>query len=416
MRLVRRLGLSVCLLLTGGAVTSAQQPPSQVLRLTEAEALERMMSSDPRMRGLGARIDEVRAVQAERLLWPNPVVTYSREHVANTDDVFVVARQELPITGRMSRIETAGRFAVDAAEADIRFQRVRLQAELRQVFTTLLLAQEREAVLLDGIKALQDLIAMLRAREDAGEGSSYDRMRGERALAELRAELVSAQVARAQAQGELAGYLGPNVLPQTLGAAGQLEHSGPAPLLASLVEQAIAARADHRVYELLVQQFEAERLAAARLRVPTPAVSGGLKRSGSNDVRSEGYQFSLDLTVPLFNRGQSAEALAAAQATRAAADAAWSRVRIEADVRAAHAALVMQQEEAARYRQSAADTAEPLVQIGRVGYEEGELGILELLDAETQVLRARLRLLELTAAARRTAIDLDRATGQEIRR
>ena len=78
-------------------------------------------------------------------------------------------------------------------------------------------------------------------------------------------------------------------------------------------------------------------------------------------------------------------------------------------------ALAIQQERAARYRQSAAEIAEPLAKIGRVAYEEGELGILELLDSDRQALDARLRILDLAAAARRAAIDLDRAIGREFR-
>ena len=58
--------------------------------------------------------------------------------------------------------------------------------------------------------------------------------------------------------------------------------------------------------------------------------------------------------------------------------------------------------------------AEPLAQIGRIGYEEGELSILELLDSDRQALDARLRILDLAAAARRAAIDLDRAIGREF--
>lgn len=73
------------------------------------------------------------------------------------------------------------------------------------------------------------------------------------------------------------------------------------------------------------------------------------------------------------------------------------------------------QERAARHQQSAAAIAEPLAKIGRVGYEEGELSILELLDADRQALEARLQVLELAAAARRAAIELDRVIGQEFR-
>lgn len=414
MRLV--IGLGVCGLLYGSVWAQAQgTAATQVQRFTEAEAVARLMAGDPRVRALSARIDEVRAIQAERARWPNPVASYARESVANVTDVFLVARQELSVSGRRGQLRTAGRIAVEAAEADSRFQVIQLQADFRQAFTTLLHAQEREVALRSGIEALQKLIEVLRAREEAGEGSSYDRMRGQRALVDLEADLASAAIARAQAQGQLAGHLGPNVIPAALVAADQLDPSTPTPPVEMLVEQALTNRADYRATELATKQFEAERLAAARLRVPTPTVSGGLKRSRTVDVTSAGYLFSLDVALPLFNRGQSAVALASAQAARAEAETASSRIRIEADVRSAHAALAIQQERATRYRRSAADTAEPLARIGRVGYEEGELGILELLDADSQALDARLRVLDLAAAARRAAIELDRAIGREFR-
>ena len=123
----------------------------------------------------------------------------------------------------------------------------------------------------------------------------------------------------------------------------------------------------------------------------------------------------MDLAIPLFSRGQAATALAAAQKARAEAEAQLWRLQIEADVRAAYNVARIQQERVTRYQESAAAIAEPLAQIGRVGYEEGELSILELLDAERQALEARLQVLELAAAARRAAIDLDRVIGREIR-
>ncbi len=51
--------------------------------------------------------------------------------------------------------------------------------------------------------------------------------------------------------------------------------------------------------------------------------------------------------------------------------------------------------------------------IATAAYEEGEYGILELLDAHRVTLGAELRLLDLSAAARRAAIELDRAIGGE---
>ena len=189
----------------------------------------------------------------------------------------------------------------------------------------------------------------------------------------------------------------------------------PASSVDAVIQEALSNRGDYQTTQLSIAQFDAEREAATRLRVPTPTLTGGLKRSNARGISASGYQFSLDIAVPLFGRGQAATALASAQRAQAEAEAESWRGRIESEVRAAHSTLAIHEERAARYRHAAAEIAEPLARIGRVAYEEGELGILELLDSDRQALDARLRILELAAAARRAAIDLDRAIGREFR-
>jgi outer membrane protein TolC len=392
--------------------TSSEPPLS---RLTEREAVARFLTGDPRVRALNARIEEVRATQAERTLWPNPTATFSRESVERAHDTFLLARQELPVSGRRGRLHTAGRLAVDAAQAEAQFERVQLQADVREAYTALLLAQQREDTLQASIDALQELVSLLRTREEGGEGSTYDRMRGQRALIDLEAERSLVAGERVVAQGRLAGYLGPGVIPDALVAADALIANLPLAPLQALIEQALTNRGDYRAAELAIARFDAERSAATRLQVPTPSLTGGLKRSDLGGTASAGYQVSVDVTLPLFSRGQSATALATAQRTRAQAEAQTWRLQIEAHVRAAYEVAVILQEQAARYQESTAAIAEPLARIGRIGYEEGELSILELLDAERQALDARLRGLELAGAARRATIELDRVMGQEFR-
>jgi outer membrane protein, heavy metal efflux system len=391
----------------------AREPP--MLRLTEREAVARFLTRDPRIRALNARIDEIRATQAERTLWPNPSATFSRERVLGAHDTFLLARQELPISGRRGRLQTAGRLAVDAAQAEAQSERVQLRTDVRGAYAALLLSQQREEALEGSIAELQKLISVLRTREEGGEGSTYDRMRGQRALVDVQAERALAAADRAQAQGRLAGYLGPGTSPEALVAADSLiatPSQGPLP---ALIDQALANRGDYRASEISRARFEAERSAATRLQIPTPSLTGGLKRSDLGGTSSSGYQVSVDLAIPLFGRGQAATALATAQKARAQAEAESWRLQIEAEVRAAYDVAAIQLERAIRYQESAEAIAGPLATIGRVAYEEGELSILELLDAERQALDARLTVLELAAAARRAAIELDRVTGQEFR-
>jgi outer membrane protein TolC len=414
-----RLAMLVCVgalsALPCSAHSSAQEAQESMLRLTERDALDRFSTRDPRIRALNAGVDEVRATQAERALWPNPSATFSRESVLGAHDTFLLARQELPVSGRRSRLQAAGRLAVDAAQAGAQFERVRLQTDLREAYTALLLAQQREAALQESIDALQKLIAVLRLREEEGEGSSYDRMRGQRALVDLEAERTLAASDRARAQGRLAGYLGPDTTPEALVAVDPLITATSTAALPVLLEQALASRGDYRASEISIARFDAERAAATRLRIPTPSLTGGLKRSDLGGTTSSGYQVSVDIAIPFFSRGQAATALATAQKTRAQAETDAWRLQIEADVRAAYNVASIQHERVTRYQASIAAIAEPLARIGRVGYEDGELSILELLDAQRQALDARLQLLELAAGARRARIELDRVIGQEFR-
>jgi cobalt-zinc-cadmium efflux system outer membrane protein len=58
--------------------------------------------------------------------------------------------------------------------------------------------------------------------------------------------------------------------------------------------------------------------------------------------------------------------------------------------------------------------AEELVQIAEVAYREGEVGILELLDAVRTAARARNRSIDLRLDARLAQIALERAVGDTL--
>ena len=137
-----------------------------------------------------------------------------------------------------------------------------------------------------------------------------------------------------------------------------------------------------------------------------------LKRAGAPAARESGYAVTATVALPLFDRGQAQTARAAAAQARTEAERRALRTRIEGEVRAAHVAASGYRALADRYQVESVEPAAELVSIAAVAYEEGEYGILELLDAHRVMLGARLRLLDLSAAARRAAIDLDRAVGE----
>ena len=382
--------------------------------LTEAQALARMRAEHPYLQALRLGVREIEADARERSLLANPTVGYTREDTGLGVDDFLLVSQELPLRGRARLLREAAEQTATTAEARADASRLDFEARLRRAFTDLLLAQERSGVLEAGVAELGRLVDVLRAREREGEGSRFDRLRTEREVADIETDLQAADIDRLTAQARLASFLAPAADPRTLSAAGRLLDRAAVPSAAELRERALVQRSDYRALILGESRWTTERRAAERLRLPATAVTAGLKRSGVSLARESGYVVAATLAVPLFNRGQQQVARAEAARARTVAERDALRTRIESEVRAAHAEASRYRALAERYRNESVAPAAELAEIAAAAYEEGEYGILELLDAHRVVLRAELRLLELSAAARRAAINLDLAVGREV--
>jgi cobalt-zinc-cadmium efflux system outer membrane protein len=381
--------------------------------LTEEQALDRMRAGHPYLRALRLGVREIEAGERERGLLANPTVGYTREDAGGASDDFLLFSQELPLRGRVGLLREAAGHAVTAAEARAEASRLAFEARLRLAFTDLLLAQEQVAVLDGGLQELVRLVEVLRAREREGEGSRFDRLRTEREVADVETDLEAAIIERLMARARLAAFLEPGTAADGLLAVGRLLDTAPVPGPDASLARALARRADYRALTLGETRWATERRAAERLRLPAAAVTAGLKRSGSAPGRESGYVVAATVGVPLFNRGQAQVARAEAARAKTDAERLALRTRIRSEVRAAHAAASRYRALAERYRVESVEPAAELAAIATAAYEEGEYGILELLDAHRVVVGAGLRLLELSATARRAGIDLDLAAGGE---
>ena len=381
--------------------------------LAEEQALARMRMEHPQVRVLRLTVRELEAAARERSLLANPTVSYTREDAGVSVDDFLLVTQELPVRGRLGLLGEAAEQEVTAAQARADADLVAFETRLRLAFADLLLAQERAQTLESSLSELNRLVDVLRVREQEGEGSRFDRLRAEREVADIDTDLSTVAIDRLTAQARLAAFFAPGTDPAGLTAVGRLTDGGTVPDLDSLVAQAVARRSDYRALTLSEAQWATERRAAERLRRPGAAVTAGVKRAGPPTARESGYVVTATVAVPLFNRGQAQVARAEAARGRTDAERQALRARIESEVRVSHAAASRYRELADSYRAGSVERAAELAAIATTGYEEGEYGILELLDAHRVTLGAGLRLLDLSAAARRAAVELDRAIGGE---
>jgi cobalt-zinc-cadmium efflux system outer membrane protein len=378
---------------------------------TETSVVQKFLEQSPYAREARARVAVAQAEAKGRSLYANPSFSYSREGAGLTE--FFQAEQAIPINGRLKLLRQAGDSAVRATEAEGAFDLWQARTSLRLAFYQLLAAQERERVYSTGLKGIENVIRVLRDREREGEGSKFDRIRTERERAELLAELALVQAEMELERSRLAAFLPPATEIATV--AGQIETIvGPLDG-AALVQRALGAREDFRAEQRRLEQFRIEERAADRLRIPEPVLNAGFKRADAGQNRiANGGVVGVTIPLPLFNKGQAEVARYSAEQERISARLQILTQRIRAAVEGTVRAFNVRVQARDRYRQELANSGPELIKIATVAYQEGEIGILQLLDAYRSQHQAQLRMLDIQAAVKEAQIELERVVGEEI--
>jgi outer membrane protein, heavy metal efflux system len=397
------------------AVLAAMVPASagaQSIPLTERDTVARLSPESPRVRALRAGVEVARAEASAAARWPNPRLTIDRESVAGATEYLTMVSQPLPTSGRRGFDMQAAAAQVSASSARADDGVRRLRSDLRLAFADLQWAQVRERELTAVRERLNELAAVLGRREAAGDAAGYDRLRAEREVLNVGADLATASIDRARAQASLTAFLD-GVDPARVVAAGETAPRGVVPTLEALLERAETSRG-----ELIALKHDADaaRLAARgaeRRRLPEPEVVAGTKSStvGSGDI---GSVFMVHATLPLFDRATPERSLAVAREAQATARAEAFRVVLRGEVAALRTAVVQRRDAADRYRADVLQSTGEIERIAQVSYDAGERGILDLLDAYRVTAEARLRQAALDLAARRAEIELEFTTGWEL--
>jgi cobalt-zinc-cadmium efflux system outer membrane protein len=179
----------------------------------------------------------------------------------------------------------------------------------------------------------------------------------------------------------------------------------------TLMTKAISTRAELRALQRRGQRTSFEAEAARKSRFPGPSLFGGVKRADAVAGRETGGVFGLSIALPLFDSGDHDAARWEAERARVEAERTSIEHRIRSEVNAASEVFALR---LGALRQEQPGAADELVQIAVVAYREGEVGILELLDAVRTAARARNRDLDLRLDARLAQITLERAVGDAL--
>ncbi|MBI5108048.1 MAG: TolC family protein [Rhodocyclales bacterium] len=398
--------LLIALLLAALPVAAHADAP-----LTEAAALRLGLARPELAERARDALDEAEANADEAGLWANPTLELGRERMnaapGSTERSWQIS-QPLDLGGRRGLRREAGERRTDAVRAGNEGRRHEQAAEIRRAFHAALHRQAVVDVTVTWVQRFARVDAKFARLEKAGEASGYDRRRlaRERLTAEARLaagrgelarerERLAALIGRAEARdAALTGSLLPAAPPALADALARLDTR---PDLTALGHQAEAA--------------ELEQRAAGRGWLPDLTLGVGGKRTETGIARDHGTLLTLSIPLPVFDRQQTADRRAAAQALNARAKRSLARSRAEGELRGLHGQLGHLIAAATDYRRQAAAGASELLRIAEAAYQGGESTLLELLDAYRGALETETTALDLEWKAREARIDYDLLTG-----
>jgi cobalt-zinc-cadmium efflux system outer membrane protein len=395
------------LLLLSALPASAQQRSD----LTFENALARARQSAPAIVAARMRIDEARGrvIGASLPLTNNPTIDAAagrRDGTTSTTQYEVEVAQDLDLPVRR-------RARIDAAHAVVTQEEQRARhverEVLRDVATTFLRAveaRERTDAAGEARRLAEEALRIAERRFAAGD------------VAQLDVNLARTAVARAEADQRstaalLAGQVTQLRILLDISSAEPITVSGSLrdPLALALRADDLAAlaadRADLRLLDAEIAEAEAEQRVARTLRWPDVRLRGSYSHEEGDRVVLGG----LGISLPVFNRGQEATAIATARISRLRTERTAVTRTIEAEVRGALATYDALRVAAAEYESTVLPLIHENERLALESYDVGQIGLGDLLLVRRDALDARRAFIDQLIETRLAEVELRARAG-----
>lgn len=393
--------------------------PARADTLTLERAWQLAEENNPQLKSARAALDaaEGELADSRALLWNNPQLSAERKRreVPQVSDPTQINRewsvglsQTFEIAGQQGARKSAAEQALAATTEAIAETRRQLRAEVESRFVRVLSLQQRIRMEERTLQLIEDAAAAVGKRVKAGEDSRLDgnlaKVEAERArnqVAALREQLV-------QARAELAStlQLPAATLPEVEGALDRGDRYTLEELMAAAQNRALLRALDYR------EAAAKSRLDLERASV-YPDITLGLTiaREGPADLRERVIGISVSLPLPLFRRNATGIGRASSELTQAQIDKQAANRDVRAQVIALWERLENLKGRVRRLTESVLPSLEENQRLSSISFRAGEIGLLQLLLVNRQVLDGQRDLLDARTELRLTQVALEAAAG-----
>jgi cobalt-zinc-cadmium efflux system outer membrane protein len=396
------------LLFAWGAARPSYAQAQNVLTLEMA--LNRARTNAPVLISARGRIEEARArVRGVSIpLQSNPVVegtagprfsepgNFTAADVSVSQDFEALGRRSARIAGAEAGVSREIAASSEAARQLLR--------DVAVSFAKSLAASEKLKTLAASEEVASAFLETAQRRFQAGDIPILEVNLASSAAARTHATVLSGRAELAEFLGDLRVLLG---IPadQDLSISGDLKASGEYDLEA--LTKGAENRADIRLLESELQLAQSDARLGNTFRSPDFGVIGRYQRDQGDNIAQAGIR----ITIPVFSRGQEQTATGDARANRIRAELQSSKTAVRNEIKSAFDSYTNRVEAVRELERRALPKLDENETLSKRSYEEGELGLAELLLIRRDTLETRLQYVNALLDAFVAGIELQSKAG-----
>jgi cobalt-zinc-cadmium efflux system outer membrane protein len=193
--------------------------------------------------------------------------------------------------------------------------------------------------------------------------------------------------------------------------AGKLDSLTPLPSIDQLTDL-ISQNPDIARWSLEIDKGKASLELEKAKAISDITLSGGLQRF--NETDDNAIVFGISIPLPISDRNQAGKLSAIYELARSREEQRAAQTRIQMELVKAYQGLSNSYTEATELDKNILQGAESVFETSRIGYRQGKLDYLHVLDAQRTLFEAKGQYIEALATYHKARADVERLIGQNI--
>jgi cobalt-zinc-cadmium efflux system outer membrane protein len=370
------------------------------------EARAKVLQNNPELQVATTRIKASQANIKQALLVENPELEIALENLGQ-NEIEAAISHTFELGGKRKARTTVARLEQHVARLEYEENKRALEAELIRRYVPILAVQNSIEAIDSATVLAQSTCDAIKKRVQAGAAKSVDLMRAEIEVEELLLERALAEKQLKPLAQALAGLWG-DADPDFLSVSGTIHAADSLPSKEDYYA-ALEKLPSLQLLETEKKIAQAQENEARAGAAPDLTLTGGYIRN--NESGENAGLLAAAIPLPLFSRNQGD--IAAAQHSLQAADFSYRAAlnALKADIAAAHSEAEALAIQIKALHEKIIPKAEEVQETILRFYNQGSVSVLELIEAQAEVLELKTRLIETITEQAMLMADLEELTG-----